>query len=349
MNVLILTINPIMKKVLTTIVLFLLFVPTILFANHPSYELGLSWLKKGNSIEAVKYFEKALIEEPNNAEIKKILAETHFENKTYFKALPLFENLVKENPSSVYYNSCLAYMYSFSNQKGKSNKHAEAALKLKPTDTKIIIQLAQTYYQIKHYPKAIELFSNLPINEQNNGVNLSLAKCYRQLQNYRQAGVYYKKCTVFDPTNATYQYELANSFYDNNQMAEAINEYKIALDKGYTNQKTIYLNIAEAHLVLKNYNEALHYFNEAKENDPFSKEINLSIAETLIKLERFDDARSVINKMLEYNKSDADLIYSYGMTFYKQGNTAKAERYFNDAFAINPSLKSLRYEKLSFQ
>lgn len=91
-------------------------------------------------------------------------------------------------------------MYSFSNQKGKSNQYAEAALKLKPTDSKIIIQLAQTFYQIKHYPKAIELFSNLPINEQNNSVNLSLAKCYRQLQNFRLAGVYYKKCTEFDPT-----------------------------------------------------------------------------------------------------------------------------------------------------
>lgn len=53
--------------------------------------------------------------------------------------------------------------------------------------------------------------------------------------------------------------------------------------------------------------------------------------------------------MFEYNKNNAELIYAYGMTFYKQGNTAKAERYFNNVFAINPSLKSLRYEKLSFQ
>ena len=222
-----------MKTLFSTLLLIILCIPTILFANDSSYELGLSWLKKGNSIEAVKHFEKALQEAPNSIEIKKALAETYFENKTYFKALPIFEELVKISPKSVTYNSCLAYMYSFSNQKGKSNQYAEAALKLKPTDSKIIIQLAQTFYQIKHYPKAIELFSNLPINEQNNGVHLSLAKCYRQLQNFRLAGVYYKKCTEFDPTNAAYQYELANSLYDNNQMIEAIKEYKVAIDKGY--------------------------------------------------------------------------------------------------------------------
>jgi Tfp pilus assembly protein PilF len=36
------------------------------------------------------------------------------------------------------------------------------------------------------------------------------------------------------------------------------------------------------------------------------------------------------------------------MTFYKAGNTAKAEQYFNKAFELDPALKSLRYTKSNF-
>ena len=46
--------------------------------------------------------------------------------------------------------------------------------------------------------------------------------------------------------------------------------------------------------------------------------------------------------------NDAELTYSYGMSFYKEGKTSKAEKYFNQAFVLNPSLKSLRYTKSNF-
>jgi Flp pilus assembly protein TadD len=52
--------------------------------------------------------------------------------------------------------------------------------------------------------------------------------------------------------------------------------------------------------------------------------------------------------MLELNLNDAHVIYTKGMTFYKAGNTSKAESFFNKAFELDPSLKSLRYTKNNF-
>jgi Flp pilus assembly protein TadD len=49
--------------------------------------------------------------------------------------------------------------------------------------------------------------------------------------------------------------------------------------------------------------------------------------------------------MLQLNPNDAEVIYTKGMTYYKAGNTSKAETFFNQAFNIDPSLKSLRYTK----
>lgn len=81
-----------MKTLFSTLLLIILCIPSILFANDSSYELGLSWLKKGNSIEAVKHFEKALQEAPNSIEIKKALAELFLKIKPILKHYQFLKN-----------------------------------------------------------------------------------------------------------------------------------------------------------------------------------------------------------------------------------------------------------------
>jgi tetratricopeptide (TPR) repeat protein len=223
-------------------------------------------------------------------------------------------------------------------QKMKGVTYADRAVKLKPSDANINKMLARTYLEVKHYPKAIKLYQEaekaLP---KDMDIPFKIATCYAQLTNHGEAMKYYEKAIVLDPENGTKIYEAANSCYDANFYKRANELYQKAEDKGYFKSKTFYDNWALTCTEMKDYDKALFYYAKAREYAPYDKDLILSVAELYMKKGDFNKSREVIDEMLELNPNDAEAMYSKGMTFYKAGNTAKAEQYFNKAFEVDPA------------
>jgi tetratricopeptide (TPR) repeat protein len=217
---------------------------------------------------------------------------------------------------------------------------------MKPTDGIINKMLARTFYEVKHYPKAIEQYKiaekALP---KDLDLPFKLGFCYRKINNYGEAMRSFLRAMDLDPSNGSKAYEAANSCYDANNYKLALELYQRAEDKGHYKSKGFYDNWALTCIELKDYDKALFYYTQAKEFSPYDKDINLSIAETYMKKGDFNKCREVLDDMLQLNPNDAEVIYTKGMTYYKAGNTSKAETFFNQAFNIDPSLKSLRYTK----
>ena len=203
--------------------------------------------------------------------------------------------------------------------------------------------------EVKHYPKAIACYKEAEKNLPNDlDIPFKIATCYSQQSSYGDAMYYYEKAIKLDPHNPTKLYETANSCYDANYYKRANELYQLAEDNGYYLSKVFYDNWALTCTEMKDYDKALFYYTKAKEFAPYDKDINISIAELYMKKGDFNKSREVLDGILELNPNDATVIYTKGMTFYKAGNTAKAESYFNRAFEIDPSLKSLRYTKNNF-
>ena len=331
----------------TTTLLFVLLISISAFANPSSFEEGLKWKEKGNLVEAIKHFEKAKEANPKNIEIAKEYANAAYQLRKYVNALPTYEEILVQEPKNITVLTRLAKMYSYSSQKYKSVEYANKAVKLKPTDPDELIELGDAFYFIKHYPKAIEQYKKIqPANEY---TTHKIAKSYDKMSAYHSSVEYFGKLIKMKKNpKATLYYEYGNALFNNNQFKLATKAYLTSKEKGFYNSKMINENIALGFFALKAYEPALEFYLEAKKSAPYDKNLNLDIADCYNRMRKFKEARALIAEMQETNPEDGDLMYAYGMTYYKEGKTGKAETFFNKAFVMKPSLKALRYTKSRF-
>ncbi len=313
------------------------------------FEQAMRYKQNGNYTETARQMIKALELEPNNQGYRYELAEAHYLSKKFYESIPIYEELIKSDEKNIIVLARLSEMYSMSPQKMKAVEYAEKALKMKPTDGVINKMLARTFFEVKHYPKAIEQYliaeKALPGDKD---IPYKLAFCYRKTSNVPEAMNYFVKSATLDPDNANKWYEAGNSCYDAYYYDKAVSFYQQAEAKGFYKTKTFYSNWALTYVEMKDYDKALAMYNKAKEYAPYDKGLNLSIAEMYMKKGDFEKSRNMLDEVLQINPKDAEVIYMKGMTYYKAGNTPKAEVYFNQAFALDPSLRSLRYTKVNF-
>ena len=169
------------------------------------------------------------------------------------------------------------------------------------------------------------------------------------MSKYNSASEYFGKLIEMkEKPKATLYYEYGSALYNAGKFKLSTRAYLKSKELGFYNDKMINENIALGFFTLKAYEPALKFYLEAKKNAPYDKQLNLDIADCYNRLGKFNSAREVIAEMQKSNPNDGDFMYSYGMTYYKEGKTSKAEKYFGKAFALKPSLKSLRFTKSKF-
>lgn len=96
------------------------------------------------------------------------------------------------------------------------------------------------------------------------------------------------------------------------------------------------LDIAQASLSHKIYNEAYAYIEEILQEDNENGPALTMAAECLVAMERYDEALSTVEKAIElYPENDS--LYVYAATVYKKKkNFAEAEKYLKEALKLNP-------------
>jgi len=160
-------------------------------SNDPDafINLGDRYLDKGNTIEAGKYYQKALALKPD-ANIYRRLVNMYRENKDWANANLYLEKLVATKPD----NSELATLYSMigknydeMNDRKKMVEYYEKSLAL-DRDPRIALQLASYYNSQKNYAKVISNTTIVLGTDGNNTDALMLrGVAYYQSKNYKAA------------------------------------------------------------------------------------------------------------------------------------------------------------------
>jgi len=84
------------------------------------YSNALKYKVKENYTEAARLLSKALALDPKNIDIKKELAEVQYNKRSYYEAIPLYEEILNSDEENVIYLARLSEMYSMSPKKMKS-------------------------------------------------------------------------------------------------------------------------------------------------------------------------------------------------------------------------------------
>jgi tetratricopeptide (TPR) repeat protein len=313
------------------------------------FDEAMKYKARENYTETVKLLSKALEMEPTNPGFLQEQANAQYKKHAYYEAIPLYENLVKDDEENIEYLARLAEMYSMSPQKMKGIEYADRALKLNPEDGETNRKLARTFLEVEHFPKAIKLYVKAQqAMPEDKDIPYKLANCYERLADYKNAMKYFVMTVELDPDNASKLFDAAQGCHNAGQFNKAAEYYQLAEDKGFFKSKMFYENWAVSYEEMKDFKTALFYYSKAKAYSPYDRDLNFSMADVYNNLQQFDKARELLDQVLEINPDDAEAWYNKGMTYYKAGNTFKAENFFNKAFELDPSLKSLRYVKNNF-
>ena len=137
--------------------------------------------------------------------------------------------------------------------------------------------------------------------------------------------------------DAEFHYKLASGYYQNQQVALALKELTVALEKNPNHVDAHYLT-AFIHVGRRGYNKAVHHFKECIRLNPTHFEAINALGATYLAMERWEDATSLFEGLLEQPLyTSPELAHNnMGWALYNQRKYPRALEHFKMAIFLRP-------------
>lgn len=271
--------------------------------------------------EAIKNCEIILAE--NNPEFEYIystLYDAYYGLQRYDKALECAEELVKQDPKSVYEN----------------RKKAEAL------------------FYLKKYPEAIKAFKQtIKLYKNDNDKYLDyfyIAFAYESQKKIQKAIEYYQKAIEGDVEYFGTFFNLARIQMSKKQYKQALKnlEKSIAINPEYADS---YVLLGQGYFDIKKYNKAFESFDKAIELDPQNRYVYANYGESYFIIKKYNKALEILDKAAQIQNSEdnlAAIYYLRGMVYEKLKDKTKAKADFAKALEIYPEFNVRKFKKNLF-
>ena len=275
------------------------------------FNYALELHKNKNYTSALQYYKKALSLDPTKEEVYLNLAQIYLEEKDYKNANEICQKGLLVLPNSEKLNSYLADIKNYNSSS--------------------IYTTATKLYEQKNYSGAIKKY--LEIENKTPEVNMAIASCYWQLQDYVSANKYYQEVLKIQPnnlealSNSAWAYYNAGDFNNSKLMANKI----LAYDKLNKNAQDLLNSIYENEYSTK-LQEAISLYEQSQ----FGK--SYSLLDSYLS-KKPNDSYAMYYKALnlEEMKKPNDAIKQYSTLISKDSNFAPA--YYSLAVLLDNSEK----------
>ncbi|MCD8528545.1 MAG: alkaline phosphatase family protein [Chitinophagales bacterium] len=170
--------------------------------------------------------------------------------------------------------------------------------------------------------------------------NFYLARSYYDAQKYKEASLILKKLCTDYPKNSRYAIKLAECYVEL-QNTDALQNSIISLeDLLGKNKPYILLLKGKLAMLLRQYNEALSYFNQLSANQNKQPLIEYYLGNCYLKLKKYKEAVKHFKNNLKFNKENAYALQGLGMCYLALNKIDQAIDCFIDSISIryfNPS------------
>jgi tetratricopeptide (TPR) repeat protein len=175
------------------------------------------------------------------------------------------------------------------------------------SDTKILRNIGEFYFEKGYYQEAINLFSNLPYDENNFEVFEKIAYCYQRLGNYSKALENYHKAELFDKNKNWIYKKIAFCSRKLGDFKSALKYYK-ELEKEDPENLFIQLYIGHTYMEMEDFETALKYYFKVEYRDPSNKKIFRPIAWSSFVTGKFDVATKYFEKAIRNKPNKNDFV-----------------------------------------
>ncbi len=241
-------------------------------------------------------------------------AENFYLNGEYKKAQKTLKNFTSENEIYYWYRAKKEAQIIIEEQDYESGTKYIVSIfkKIKNPNQKIIFDLANFYKNSKNYKKAIEYYSKI-ISDLDDNSNIKSDLLFRRGGAYERLGNYEKSDKDFfhslriDPNNPHVLNYLAYSWLEREyKIDEAMEMLKIAYDLS-SDDPYIIDSIGWAYFLIDDYSEAEKYIKRAVQLMPDDPIVNDHYGDILWKLNRKIQARYFWNNVLSFDDTEDEM------------------------------------------
>jgi tetratricopeptide (TPR) repeat protein len=175
------------------------------------------------------------------------------------------------------------------------------------SDTRILRNIGEFYFEKGYYQEAINIFLHLPCDENNFEVFEKIAYCYQKLGNFGKAIENYHKAELFDKNKIWIYKKLAFCNRKLGDFKSALKYYK-QIEKEDPENLYIQLYIGHTYMDMEDFETALKYYFKVEYKDPSNHKIYRPIAWSSFIIGKFDTARKYFEKAIRKEATKNDFV-----------------------------------------
>jgi tetratricopeptide (TPR) repeat protein len=281
------------------------------FEQHPnSPDLKLAqahvFIAKNLLKDALNLLKELETFQPENGEVLMAKGTVYSRLKIKDKALSCFKKALNkvEFNEDVYFLIAIEYQHNMEYE--NAIKYHRAAIKENPVFELSLYEINTCFDCTGNFAQAINFYYEfLDDNPYNETAWFNLGTMHAKNEAYDEAVVAYDYALAINPYFSSALFNKANSLASDEKYQEAIVCYKETFEHESPNYIT-YCYIGECYERLRDFDEALKYFEKAIKEEAGYSDAWLGKAIALDHLNNFTDAYKCVKKALEINDKEAD-------------------------------------------
>jgi tetratricopeptide (TPR) repeat protein len=214
------------------------------------------------------------------------------------QAIGEFERIVALQPKSVEDRMVLGQLYTVKHDAKRAEEEFKAAQDIEPDSEEVILNLARLYAESGDIQHAAKVIEDVPEADRSPKMELALGAAFEQLKQAKNAIAAYQRADSLEPGDAHTLDELAQALLSDNQLDEALKQFKLLAAADPENAEAL-VHIGEIQRRQGKYEDALATVRKARKLDPTSLEAGYNEGLLLDVLGRFDEAAQTYEKILE--------------------------------------------------
>ncbi|HEY1768406.1 MAG TPA: tetratricopeptide repeat protein [Terracidiphilus sp.] len=214
------------------------------------------------------------------------------------QAVAEFEKIVTLQPKSVEDRMVLGQLYTVKHQPQKAEEEFKTAQAIEPESEDVVLNLARLYAESGDLQHAVKVIEAVPESDRTPKMEFTLGASYEQLKQPKDAIAAYQRAEYLQPGDLRTIDALAQALLNNNQLDEALKQYKQLAEDDPENNEAL-IHISEIQRRQGKYQDALDTVTKALKIDPSSLEAGYNQGLLLDVLGRFDEAAQAYQKMVD--------------------------------------------------
>lgn len=305
--------------------------------------------KTNDDSNCVLYLRKIISVDPSNVESHKKLGDIFFKQKKHDDAFVEYNKVLSLDGSRTDYLKNFCYVVIAKKNQQEIIKVGSKAFSLNQTDVFILVNLADTYFSLSEFSKALEVFSKIPQDKIDVNVLLKIAICQERLNLTSAAILSYEQYTNICQTAKTEFLSLAKLYSRINKDDQVISTYKAYLRK--YKDETLSKEVAKYEYEHSNYVESIKYFSET--NVSREPELMFMFGHSMFMSKQYDDAISILSSCEKFSgfSKMKDVYNLIAISHENLKNIEKAIKYYRlySQFGTNDSTISFHTAELQEQ